>query len=404
MMTTLNNIVFVDAEKEEQGTLYFNRSFLPQQQNTNATIDGDGLIAFPGLVDPHVHFRTPGLEHKETFQTGGESALAGGITTVFDMPNTIPPVFDTDTLNKKRAIINHISPIHFGLFICGNEHNIEELKNAKNIAGIKLFLNDTTGHLLLNNRDVWKAIFSLGRQVTLHAEGDTFLEAISIWEELNYPCRIHLAHMTLKKEVDQIMRLKHNAITQKLISCEVCPHHLFFSDGDVAINPFLRMKPELATEEDRLSLWKAIEEGIIDCFATDHAPHLIEEKKNTPPAFGVPGVETLLPLLFTVWVQKKWSLKKLAAMTSYNALKIYGVQNLKGLFQEGYDADFTVIDANTPFTLQGKNLHSKCGWTPFENFAVYGKVKATFLQGQQLYDGINFHPNTISNKEISFIA
>jgi dihydroorotase len=248
-------------------------------------IDGTNKILMPGLFDPHVHFRDPGFTYKEDFETGSKAAISAGVTTIFDMPNTNPPVFTTENLAKKREIVAPKAHCNYGLFFGAGPNNLEEIKAAKNIPGVKLYLNTTTGNLKMDNEEAWREIFNLGRKVVLHAEGDTFFRAVEIWTEENFPCELHLAHASLKSEIDLIRELKNNPESREKISVEVCPHHLFMTHKEREKHGAICcMKPELATQKDLDAMWIGVEDGTIDFFATDHAPHTLAEKKESDRA------------------------------------------------------------------------------------------------------------------------
>lgn len=180
----------------------------PIQTKDAQIVEAKDKILFPGCFDPHVHFRDPGLTYKEDFHTGSQAALSAGVTTVFDMPNTKPPVFTLENLEQKRNIVQSKTLCHYGLFFGAGIGNLAEIENVKNVPGIKLYLNDTTGNLKMDDEEAWRKVLHLGKKVALHAEGNTFFRMIEIWQEENYPCEIHLCHASLASEIELIRKIK----------------------------------------------------------------------------------------------------------------------------------------------------------------------------------------------------
>jgi len=371
-------------------------------------IDGTNKILMPGCFDPHVHFRDPGFTYKEDFNSGTKAAISAGVTSIFDMPNTNPPVFTVKNLEDKRKIANSKTICNYGLFFGANIENLEEIKTAKNIPGIKLYLNTTTGNLKMDDENKWRKIFNLGKKIALHAEGDTFFRAVEIWQEENFPCELHLCHASLKSEMDLVRTLKENPKSREKITIEVCPHHLFMTHKEREEHGAICcMKPELATQKDVDSLWDGVIDGTVDFFATDHAPHTLAEKKdsNAPgkdPVYGIPGIETFLPLLFTEFQKRKLSLIKLAKLTSKNVVEKYHISNLKGEVKAGFDADLILIDPNFNGRINAKNFFSKSNWTPFENREISMKLDKTFLAGELVFEENKFLTEKTTATELTF--
>jgi dihydroorotase len=289
------------------------------------------------------------------------------------------------------------------LFFGAGIGNLEEIKKAKNIPGIKLYLNTTTGNLKMDDENSWKDIFNLGKKVALHAEGGTFQRATEIWEECGFPCELHLCHASLKSEIDRIQELRQNPQAKNKITVEICPHHLFLTHKEREEHGAICcMKPELATQKDLDALWEAVEDSTIDFFATDHAPHTLEEKQSDTPYFGIPGVETFLPLLFTEFNKRKLSLKKLAAMTSYNTVQTYRVSDKKGQLKEGFDADLVIIDPTKEYKIDPTKFFSKSKWSPFTDWEVTGQVEKTFVGGKLVYNQGQFLDLEFRGSEINF--
>ncbi len=406
----IKDIRIIDAEQDFIGGVFIedgkiSRVFagefvqmqsLPPGVSSETIIEGKGKILMPGLFDPHVHFRDPGFTYKEDFATGSQAAISAGVTTIFDMPNNNPPVFSREILAEKRKIVAPKAHCNYGLFFGAGPNNLEEIRQVSGVPGVKLYLNTTTGDLKMDDEKKWREIFNLGQKVVLHAEGNTFFRAVEIWKEEGFPCELHLAHASLKSEIDLIRELKKNPKSREKISVEVCPHHLFMTHKErEKYGAICCMKPELATQKDLDAMWEAVEDGTIDFFATDHAPHTLQEKKESDkpgqkPIYGIPGVETFLPLLFTEFVKRGYDLRKLAAMTSQIPRKKYHVQNLKGEIRENFEADLVIINPNFRGKISAENFFSKSKWTPFAGREVLMKVEKTLINGEVVFDSGHF--------------
>lgn len=385
----ISNVRLIDPNIDKIGEIWFveGRIMLENPHIDCEEIDGTGKILFPGFIDPHVHFRTPGDGKDETFESGSRAAAAGGTTLVLDMPNTVPSTFDRASLKKKRAVIAEQSLVRWGIWF-GAANNVEELKAvAHDVIGFKLFCNETTGSHLTNNEDFWRELFRVGKPVITHAEGETFEQLAKIWEEEGMPCLLHQAHVSLKREVDFLRELKKK--TTK-VSAEVCPHHLLLTEKLVEdLGNFARMKPPLATEEDRLALWDGIDDGVINLFATDHAPHSKEKKECAAHCWGVPGVGERFPLLFTEWIKRGWDLRIFSDMMGGVAAELFDLGEF-GVFQKGRLADAVLIDPDASFELQAYERPGMCNWSPYDGLTVQGRVEKTWISGVEIFDGKNF--------------
>lgn len=362
-------------------------------EHAEKMIDADSNFIIPGVIDPHVHFREPGLTHKEDFFTGSCAAAAGGITTIIDMPNTQPPVTTVWDMQFKRALAKK-SIVNYGFHFGGSaDDNINEIKKAGNIASVKVFMNVSTGKMLIEDDELLERVFSASGLVAVHAEKDMVEKAIKLSKKCGN--RLYLCHLSLKKEIDVLRQYKNDRIF-----AEAAPHHLFLTNNDFRkMKGFADMKPALKSQKDQDALWDAIEEGLIDTIGTDHAPHTIKEKKQKKYPAGVPGCETMLPLLLDAVNKGKISLTKVVRLTSANPARIFRIKN-KGRIAAGYDADLTIIDMSLKKKVKNKELNTKCRWSPFNGKILKGWPVTTIIGGN-----VVFHNNKINNipaKEISY--
>ncbi|MBD3309957.1 amidohydrolase family protein [Candidatus Woesearchaeota archaeon] len=345
------------------------------ERNLNA----EGNFVIPGVIDPHVHFREPGLNHKEDWMTGSRAAAAGGVTTVLDMPNVKPPTFTVKRLQKKRALAS-TSIVNYGFhFGASAQDNTSEIRKARGVASTKVYMNSTTGNLLVEDIELIRKIFSCSRMVTAHAEEQQLEDAVRISKETNK--RLYLCHVTLAKELAFLKRAKN-----RHMFCEATPHHLFLSSKDEKkLRGFGMMKPVLKSEKDRRALWAAVNRGLIDAVGSDHAPHLLDEKKSAAPPSGVTGLETMLPLLLDAFNKRNISLSRIVELTSRNPARIFGLRN-KGSISPGYDADLCILDLNMKKKVRNDELHTKCGWSPFDGWILKGWPMATIVNGNIVFE------------------
>ncbi|UCG68599.1 MAG: dihydroorotase [Thermoplasmata archaeon] len=356
---------------------------------------GDKLI-LPGGIDSHVHFRDPGMTHKEDFASGTKSAACGGITCALDMPNTIPPTTNQDALSEKAQIANYKAFVDFGLFAgLGKNSNIEAL--SKSAMAFKIYMATTTGELLMDDYNALDVIFKeinvTEKPVSVHCEDEflidktlkpdslrTYLksrpnqcEASAIEKVLNLhnEAKVHICHVSTSEGV----KLIENAD----VTSEVTPPHLFLNSNS-KLGALGKVNPPLREFEDQDALWKALNKGTIDILASDHAPHTLEEKENFEKApSGVPGVETMLPLMLWRVKHGKFGISRFVNVACERPGEIFNLR--KGKLKEGYDADIIMVDMRSETEIKGEDLHSKCGWTPFEGLsAVFPKF--TFVRGE----------------------
>jgi len=338
-------------------------------------------MRLPGLIDVHVHMREPGATHKEDWETGTAAALAGGVTMVLAMPNTDPPIFDSFTLNTALVAARAKARCDYAQFVGAGPDNAVTVSGlASRAAGLKMYLDMTYGQLRLDDMTLWQGHFSNWPKdypIVTHSESRTMAAAI-LFAAL-YDRSIHIAHVSLREEILVIKAAKERGIK---VTCEVAPHHLFLSSADF---PALsqqgkhpgreEVRPRLADPSDVNALWENLD--VIDCFATDHAPHTLREKDSHNPPPGFPGVETALPLLLTAVHQGRLSLDDVITRMVENPRRIYDLPIQPETWVE--------VDTEAEYTLESKDLHSKCGWTPFESWKVRGRVTRVVLRGETAY-------------------
>ena len=339
-------------------------------------------IRIPGLIDVHVHLREPGAEHKEDFTTGTMAAIAGGYTTVIDMPNNPEQTISLEALEKKISLIKNRIHCDVGFHFGASVDNFAEFSLVKDkVFGLKIYMNHTTGMMLIEDKAILEKIFSAwpaqGR-ILVHAEADTLALAISLARKYKKP--LHMCHMALEEEVFLVRAAKAEGLD---ITAEVACHHLFLTKDDVSrLGPFGIMKPHLFSKNDQDALWRALEDGTIDIIASDHAPHAQKEKMSNNPPLGVPGLETSLSLMLTAVHEKRISLDKIIDLMSVNPGRIFGIQN---------DPKTSVeIDLEHSYEIRSKNLYTKCGWSPFEGMKVFGGIMAVTLRGKRIFQNGTF--------------
>ncbi len=330
-------------------------------------------ITLPGLIDIHVHLRTPGQTHKEDFTTGTSAALAGGFTTVIDMPNNAVPTTTSTLLEEKMEIAQKQVVSNIGFYFGSLGNNLKEFEKVKNkVFGIKLYLNETTGNFLINAGllskifDAWN-----GGPILVHAEDDAVKEVIKNVKRTKKPT--HFCHISLSSDLKQIARAKEKGLP---VTCGATPHHLFLSQKDTRkLGPYGKMKPYLKSQKDVMFLWKNLDQ--IDVIESDHAPHTKEEKESDNPPFGVPELETTLPLLLTAVNQDKLTINDIKRLCHDNAQKIFKIPDLDSSIE---------IDMNETYEIKNENLFTKCKWSPFNNWKMQGKIKKVMIQNQTVFE------------------
>jgi dihydroorotase-like cyclic amidohydrolase len=337
------------------------------------------MIKLPGLIDPHVHLREPGATHKEDWDSGTQAALAGGFTAVLAMPNTQPPITDRASLDLALSAARQKARCDYAQFLGAGPENIESLAEiAGESAGLKLYLDQTFGPLRLDDMHLWMVHFERWPRhlpVVVHAEGRTLAAAILVAALYDRP--LHLAHVSTRQEILLIRKAKERGLP---ITCEVTPHHLFLTQDDIPVIGIGRseVRPPLATPQDRQALWDNLD--VIDCFATDHAPHTLAEKDSPKPPPGFPGLETALPLLLTAVHEGRLSLDALVERMVANPRRIFHLPEQPETWIE--------VDMDASWEIRVSETYTRCAWTPFEGWKVHGRLQRVVLRGKEaLRDG-----------------
>ncbi|WP_396170010.1 dihydroorotase [Flavobacterium sp.] len=384
-------------------------------------IDAEGNFLIPGAIDDQVHFREPGLTHKGTIASESRAAVAGGITSFIEQPNTVPNAITQELLEQKYEIASKSSYANYSFMMGGTNDNLEEIlkTNPKNVAGIKLFLGSSTGNMLVDNEEALEKIFSSTKMlIAVHCEDEGTIKAnlekytaefgddipvtahhLIRSEEACYissskaialakktGARLHVFHLSTAKE----MELFSNKIplAEKQITAEVCIHHLWFTNDDYATKGnFIKWNPAVKTAADRDALWIALLNDTIDVIATDHAPHTLEEKSqhySSAPSGG-PLVQHAVVALFEAYHQGKISVEKIVEKMCHNPAIIFKIEK-RGFIKEGFYADLAIVNPSKPWSVNKANILYHCGWSPFEGTNFKSRISHTFVNGQLVYE------------------
>ncbi len=375
-------------------------------------IDAEGLTLLPGVIDPQVHFREPGLEHKEDLFTASCACAKGGVTSFLEMPNTRPLTVSQEALKHKLKLASNKCLVNYGFFIGATSDNLSELLHANPTPGIKIFMGSMHGPLLVDPQETLEAIFATGEiLIAVHAEDQTRLRQrreefadihdVAIHSQIQdnqtaliatqralklsqkYRRRLHILHMSTAEEANLLRQEKPSWVT-----AEVTPQHLFLNrTAYEKIGTLAQMNPPLRTPHDNEVLWQALLDGVIDFIATDHAPHTLEEKAQIYPKSpsGMPGVETSLPLMLTAAVEGRCTLTQVVNWMSTAVASAYSIPN-KGAIAPGYDADLVLVDLNSRKKVRREELLTKSGWSPFEGWSLTGWPVTTIVGGEIVYN------------------
>lgn len=383
-------------------------------------IDAEGNYLIPGAIDDQVHFREPGLTHKGDIGSESRAAVAGGITSFIEQPNTIPNAVTQELLEQKYQIAAQTSHANYSFMMGGTNDNLDEIlkTNPKNVAGIKLFLGSSTGNMLVDKEEVLEKIFSSTKMlIAVHCEDENTIKnnlakykeqygddipvtfhhlirseeacylssskAIALAKKTG--ARLHVFHLSTAKEMDLFSNKI--PIEEKQITAEVCIHHLWFTNADYETKGnLIKWNPAIKTEADRSALWEALLDDRIDVIATDHAPHTLEEKKQsyTKAPSGGPLVQHAVVAMFESFHQGKISIEKIVEKMAHNPAKIFKIEK-RGFIKEGFYADLVLVNPAMPWSVKKENILYKCGWSPLEGTTFKSRVTHTFVNGQLVY-------------------
>ena len=373
-------------------------------------VDAAGLHLMPGVIDDQVHFRDPGLTHKEDLRTGSRACAAGGVTSFLEMPNTDPQTVTVEALTEKLALAARRAVVNYGFYIGATTDNLAELRRANRTPGIKIFIGSSTGNMLVDDQDRLEEIFAeTTLPITAHCEDEATVRAnragmatpltvhghsrirdhrAAVTATLRaidlarcHRHRFHVLHVSTAEEVDLLARQR------DLITAEACPHHLFLDVTDYGrLGTLAQMNPSLKTAADRKALWRGLKEGAIQIIATDHAPHTLEEKAAPYPASpsGVPAVEVVLPLMLNEVNRGRCTLQELAAWMCDRPARIWDIVG-KGRIEEGFDADLVLVDMAAERAVRNEEQRTKCGWSPWDGAVLKGWPVRTWVGGRTVF-------------------
>ena len=391
------------------------------EDNIDRIIDGSGKILIPGVIDDQVHFREPGLTHKGDIESESRAAIAGGVTSYIEQPNTVPNAVTLELLEEKYKIAAEKSFANYGFSMGGTNDNLEEVlkTNPRNVPAIKLFLGSSTGNMLVDNPEILEEIFSKVKMpICVHCEDETTIrnntekykaeygddipvkfhhlirsaeacyisssKAVELAKKTG--ARLHIYHLSTAKET--VLFRNDIPLKDKKITAEVCVHHLHFTNDDYETKgSLIKWNPAVKTEKDKNGLWEALLDDRIDIVATDHAPHTLEEKDNvyTKCPSGAPLVQHSLNVMLNYHQQGKISLEKIVEKMCHNPAILFEIEK-RGFIKEGYKADLVLVDLDENWTVEKNNILYKCGWSPLEGLEMNNKITHTFVNGYLAYE------------------
>ncbi|MES2728399.1 MAG: dihydroorotase [Bacteroidota bacterium] len=396
-------------------------------------IDATGKYLLPGVIDDQVHFREPGLTHKGEIYTEAKAAVAGGVTTYMEMPNTMPSAVTNELLEQKYSRAAQCSLANYSFYLGTTNSNLEELLavDEANVCGVKIFMGSSTGDMLVDNNNALDAIFkNVKALIATHCEFDPLIKqnnaafkekygdalsaihhplirsreacyqssSFAVGLAKKYNTRLHILHISTKEELH--LFTNEIPLAEKRITAEACIHHLWFSDADyVTKGNYIKWNPAVKTAEDRDAIWKAVNDGRIDVIATDHAPHTMEEKEqayiNAPS--GGPLVQHSLQAMLEFYLQNKISLEKVVEKTSHNPAILFDIDR-RGFIREGFWADLVLVDLNKPYTVTQNNILYKCKWSPFEDYTFKASIDSTIVSGHLTYHNGTFNESKMGQR------
>ncbi|WP_189683222.1 dihydroorotase [Salibacter halophilus] len=438
MRTLIKNATIINEDKQFVGDVLIEDEFIIEvgealDKPADKTIDASGKILIPGMIDDQVHFREPGLTHKAEIKTESRAAVAGGITSYMEMPNTIPQATTIDLLEDKYKRANEVSLANYSFYMGTTNKNLDELLkiDQKKICGVKIFMGSSTGDMVVDDEKALEKTFEeVKTLIATHCENDPMIgenakkyrakygenvpiechpdirsreacyKSSSYAKSLadKYGTRLHILHISSKEELD----LFRNDIPmkEKHVTSEACIHHMWFSREDYKEKgTHIKWNPAVKEREDAEAILQAVNDDRIDVIATDHAPHTLEEKDNTyfKAPSGGPLVQHALPALFEFWKQGKLTLEKIVRKTSHNVADMFSIEK-RGYIKPGYYADLVLIDPEKPLTVSKDNLLYKCGWSPFEGTTFQCSIDKTFVNGYLAWDNGHIHDQQLGKR------
>ncbi len=433
----IKNITIVNEDTQFTGSVLIQNGKIekiyageePQNIDAQKIINGEGKFLFPGIIDDQVHFREPGLTHKGEIYTEAKAAVAGGITSFMEMPNTKPQTTTQEVLEEKYKIAAEKSLANYSFYIGATNDNIEEIKRTdpRKVCGVKVFMGSSTGNMLVDNEEALSKIFSESPLlIATHCEDEETIikntakykeeygedlplkyhpfirseeacfKSSSLAVELakKYNSRLHILHLSTAKELELLDDKRPSK--EKRITAEVCVHHLWFSDQDYEkYGTRIKWNPAIKTDKDRLGLIEGLKSNKIDVIATDHAPHTFEEKSNTyfKAPSGGPLVQHSLVAMLELYHQDKISLNDVINKMCHTPAEIFQVKD-RGFIREGYCADLTIVDLSSPWTVKDENTYYKCKWSPFQGVTFNSKITHTIVNGNIVFDNGKFDEST----------
>ncbi|MCX7987576.1 MAG: dihydroorotase [Bacteroidales bacterium] len=431
----IKNALIVNEGKAYKGSIVISNEIIAdiipnnnpiEEFDFTEIIDAEGKILLPGVIDDQVHFRQPGMMHKGDIFSESKAAVAGGITSYMEMPNTVPQTITQELLEQKFEIAERDSLANFSFYIGATNDNLSEIlkTDPKRVCGVKVFMGSSTGNMLVDDTKTLEGIFKESPVlVATHCEEESIIrENLAKYTALlgneisvkyhplirsieacyassskavalatRYNTRLHVLHLSTAKETELFS--SSIPLAEKRITAEVCIHHLWFTDQDYEkLGNFIKWNPAIKFEEDRDTLWKALLEGRIDVIATDHAPHTLVEKNNhyLQAPSGGPLVQHALPAMLEFVKEGKITLEQLVHKMCHAPAEIFHVYR-RGYLRKGYFADLVIVDPNKPWTVSRNNIFYKCGWSPFENYTFYSSITHTFVNGKLVYNNGTFN-------------
>lgn len=444
MQTLIKNATIVNEQKVFRGSVLIEGETIVSvssedlsQDFSGNIIDAEGQYLLPGLIDDQVHFREPGLTHKADIFTESRAAVAGGITSYMEMPNTVPNTLTQELLEMKYAVAAKKSVANYSFFMGASNNNLDEVlkTDPKTVCGLKIFMGSSTGNMLVDNRETLREIFSNSQMlIATHCEDEETIRAntekfraeygedapmrihpmirsaeacyrsssMAVEMAEKYGANLHVLHISTARETELFR--SDIPLSEKKITAEACVHHLWFTDADYdRLGSRIKWNPAVKSEADRAAIREAVTDGRIDILATDHAPHTLEEKEN--PYFkapsGGPLVQHALPAFFEMHKQGVFKLETIVQRACHAPAIRFRIDR-RGFIRPGYFADLVLVKPETSEAVSSQNILYKCGWSPFEGQRFSHRVSATFVNGRQVYDGHEVN-HSVNGKRMTFL-